>query len=277
MVKLILAIADIHIPNFRGIEDYTEKLENLVLNLKENAEGYSYEEIRILLLGDLIHNKNNVSNELMSLASSLISELEKIGKVIVIAGNHDLVLTNKSRLDTINTIFQVASFKNSILLDRKLSYDSGCMEDENIVWCLYSIYNDYSQINMKEVRSMYPNKLHIGLFHGNLIGSTLSNGYKSEKGISTELFRGCDLVLCGDIHKRQVIKKHKYDIVYCGSTFQQNFGETVNEHGYVKMIVNEDNTFQYSFVDVNVDFGMYNIEINSIDDIEKGEEKIKNL
>ena len=117
MVKLILAIADIHIPNFRGIEDYTEKLEKLVLSLKENAEGYSYEEIRILLLGDLIHNKNNVSNELMALASSLISELEKIGKVLVIAGNHDLVLTNKSRLDTINTIFQVASFKNAILLE----------------------------------------------------------------------------------------------------------------------------------------------------------------
>ncbi len=38
----------------------------------------------------------------------------------------------------------------------------------------------------------------------------------------------CDLVLLGDIHKRQKLKNN---IAYAGSLIQQNFGESINEHG----------------------------------------------
>ncbi len=58
-------------------------------------------------------------------------------------------------------------------------------------------------------------------------------GYKFEDGFDVSKFKGCDLVLCGDIHKRQVFDipggKKAYMV---GSTIQQNFGETVRKHGY---------------------------------------------
>ena len=276
MVKLIIGIADLHIPNFKGIDEYTEQLSLLIDDLKEKTKSYNKDEIRIVLLGDLIHNKNNVSNELISLASSFISEIEQIGKVIAIAGNHDLVLTNKSRLDTISTIFQVSKFENSIFLDDVLGFDSGCLSDNNIIWSLFSIYNNYKPLDLNEVKKVNPNKLIIGLFHGNLVGSTLSNGYMSEKGVSTEIFKGCDLALCGDIHKRQVINKFGVPIIYSGSLIQQNFGETVTQHGYTIVKISKANNFEYSFVDFNTDYGFYAVELNSIDDIDKDKEKLLN-
>jgi hypothetical protein len=45
----------------------------------------------------------------------------------------------------------------------------------------------------------------IGLFHGPIVGLTTDVGYKFEEGFDTHRFMGCDIVLCGDIHKRQTI------------------------------------------------------------------------
>lgn len=277
MVKIIIGIADLHIPNYKGINEYTEKLGILINSIKEQALDYNNDEIRIVLLGDLIHNKNTVSNELIALASSFITELEKIGKVIAIAGNHDLVLSNKSRLDTISTIFKVSKFENSIFLDELLEFDSGVVEDENILWSLFSIYKDYRALDLETLRVDIKDKLIVGLFHGNLIGSTLSNGYSSEKGISTDLFKGCDIALCGDIHKRQVIKRNGIPIIYSGSVFQQNFGESITQHGYTILKINEDNKFDYDFVDLNTDYGYYKVEINSIKDIDNDTELLLNI
>lgn len=277
MVKLIIGIADLHIPNFKGIEEYTEQLSKLIDELKEKTSSYNKEEVRIVLLGDLIHNKNNVSNELISLASSFISELEQIAKVIAIAGNHDLVLSNKLRLDTISTIFKISKFENSIFLDEVLGFDSGCLSDGNIIWALFSIYNDYKPMDLVELKKANPNKLIVGLFHGNLVGSVLSNGYMSDKGVSCEIFKGCDIALCGDIHKRQVIDKFGTPIIYSGSLLQQNFGETITQHGYTMVKINKSNSFEYEFIDFNTDYGFYSVELSSIEDIDRDKERLLNF
>ena len=277
MVRIIFGIADLHIPNFKGIDEYSSNLELLLSDLRKKSKGYEYDEIRIILLGDLIHNKNNISNELIALASSFISELEKIGKVIAIAGNHDLVLNNKSRLDTITTLFQVSKFNNSVFLDYELDFNSGLLEDENIIWSLYSIYKDYQPIEIEAIKKDYKDKLFIGLFHGNLQGSTLSNGFSSENGISTYIFKGCDIVLCGDIHKRQIIRKFGIPIIYSGSLFQQNYGESVTQHGYTIIRINDENEFEHEFVDLETNNGYYLVEISSIEDIDNDTEKLLNL
>jgi hypothetical protein len=43
------------------------------------------------------------------------------------------------------------------------------------------------------------------LFHGPIIGLYTDIGYKFETGYEVDKFDGCDLVLCGDIHRRQTI------------------------------------------------------------------------
>ena len=91
-------------------------------------------------------------------------------------------------------------------------------------------------------------RLKIGLFHGPVQGLTTDIGYKFETGFESDKFDGCDLVLCGDIHKRQVFNIPRGKTAYMiGSTIQQNFGETLNKHGYGIYDVLED---KYTFIDL---------------------------
>jgi DNA repair exonuclease SbcCD nuclease subunit len=83
-----------------------------------------------------------------------------------------------------------------------------------------------------------------------------------------------DLVLCGDIHKRQVFdipgKKKAYMV---GSTIQQNYGETLTKHGYGVYDVLEDN---YTFIDLPNPKPFLSFRISSYEDLEFGKEKLVN-
>jgi hypothetical protein len=69
--------------------------------------------------------------------------------------------------------------------------------------------------------------------------------------------------------------KHKETtLVYPGSLIQQDFGETVSQHGFVVWdMVN----LTYEFIDLDTDYGLYGMTINSIDDIDNDMEKFVNL
>ena len=58
-----------------------------------------------------------------------------------------------------------------------------------------------------------------------------------------------------------------------GSTIQQNFGESVNRHGYGVYNVNED---EYKTFDLVNPRPFLNFKINSIEDLETGKEKLVN-
>lgn len=117
--------------------------------------------------------------------------------------------------------------------------------------------------------------LNIGLFHGPIQGLYTDIGYKFEEGFDSSKFKGCDVVLCGDIHKRQVIDipggKKAYMI---GSTIQQNFGERIAKHGYG---VYDTETGQYDFVDLPNPKPFLSFYINSFDCLEEGSEKLLNF
>ena len=111
MIKKIIHCSDIHIKNLLRHDEYAEQLSKFIDKCKEIAEPYQYEEIRIVISGDLIDQKNTITPELISFVSIFIRELEKIAKVIVIAGNHDLIVNNLSRKDAISSIFVTAAFE----------------------------------------------------------------------------------------------------------------------------------------------------------------------
>jgi len=98
-----------------------------------------------------------------------------------------------------------------------------------------------------------------------------------DKGITTDIFDGCDLVLAGDIHKRQELNFNGIPIVYPGSLMQKDFGETVNEHGYALWTLNEDGRgYSYQFRDVPTNYGMYKFSLSSIDDLTENREMLNN-
>lgn len=272
MIKCVIHCSDIHIRNFQRLNEYADQLTKFVEKCKEIAANYEREEVRIVISGDLVHQKNNISNELMTFSSFFLRELEQIAKVIVIAGNHDLLVNNTSRTDTLTALFETANFTDCVFIDSILNFESGFVEDDNIVWVLYSIYNGYAQPDMSTIDR--EGKKVIGLYHGMVVGATLNNGSVVDSGVDGELFDGCDCVMAGDIHKRQVIKRGDVDIVYPGSLIQQTFGETVSQHGFV--VWNIEN-MSYEFVDLETDYGLYDMEIESMNDIDNDKEKLINF
>jgi DNA repair exonuclease SbcCD nuclease subunit len=219
---------------------------------------------RIVFTGDLVHSKNQMTPELIEMVSWVLTECSKITKTIVIIGNHDFLENNMSRLDALTPI--IDSLKNENIFYYK---DRGVYTDDNIDWVVYSLMDH----NVPPDITINSNKK-IGLFHGPIVGLTTDIGYKFEDGFDTHRFMGCDLVLCGDIHKRQVFdipgKKKAYMV---GSTIQQNFGETVKKHGYGIYDVDND---KYEFVDLPNPKPFLSFKIKSYDDLTQGTEKLVN-
>lgn len=272
-IKKVIHCSDIHIKNLLRHDEYAEQLTKFIEKCKEISEPYEKKELRIVIAGDLIDQKNNITPELITFVSTFIRELEEIAQVIVIAGNHDLIVNNLSRKDAISSIFETAAFQNSYLLDMELNYQSGCVVDDNITWCLYSIFDNFNQPNIIETQHEHPNNKMIGLYHGMIIGSMLYNGNIVDSGVQGELFEGCDCVMAGDIHKQQELKRGDVKIVYPSSLIQQNYGETVTQHGFVLWDIE---TMQNEFISLNNDYGMYKFEINNIEDIDNDKEILIN-
>ena len=274
MIKCVIHVADIHIRNVMRHEEYSEQLVKFINQCKEIASEYEKDEVRIVVAGDLVHQKNNITNELFTFTSTFLRALEEVAKVIVISGNHDLVVNNVNREDTMSALFTTAQFSNTIFLDRELGYSSGFYTDDNITWVLYSIYSDYEIPEGIDIeRESHPKNKFVGLFHGAIVGSKLTKGQTMEAGMDADIFAGCDVVMAGDIHLRQVIKCGSTKIVYPGSLIQQNFGETISNHGFAVWNVSR---LSHKFVDVETNYGLYDIHINDETDLDNNNETLIN-
>ena len=219
---------------------------------------------RIVFTGDLVHSKNQMTPELIDMVAWTLTECSKICKTVLIIGNHDFLENNISRLDALSPI--IDSLNNPEIVYYK---NRGVYEDENIDWVVYSLMDHNIPPDIEK-----SDRVKIGLFHGPVVGLSTDIGYKFEDGFDSSKFSGCDLVLCGDIHKRQVFdipgKKKAYMV---GSTIQQNFGETLTKHGYGVYDVNKD---EYTFVDLPNPKPFLAFKINSYDDLVDGSEKLVN-
>jgi DNA repair exonuclease SbcCD nuclease subunit len=169
-----------------------------------------------------------------------------------------------SRLDALTPIIESLKNENIVYYKNRGSY-----EDQNVEWVVFSLMDHNVPPHITESE-----RTKIGLFHGPVVGLSTDVGYKFEDGFDSSRFAGCDLVLCGDIHKRQVFaipnEKKAYMI---GSTIQQNFGETVRKHGFGIYDVEED---KYEFVDLENSKPFLSFKITSIDDLVNGTEKLLN-
>ena len=274
MIKCIIHCGDIHIHNFQRHDEYAEQLEKFVGMCKDISSRYSPGEVRIVIAGDLVNQKNNISNELIVFSSLFIRRLEEIAPVVVIAGNHDLIVNNMARTDTLTALFNTAKFENSTFLDMVSEYRSACIDDDNVIWALYSIYDSFMRPDIEGARKGSPDSTVIGLYHDMIVGATLNNGSIVSDGLDGDAFRGCDFVMAGHIHKRQVLKRGDVEIVYPGSLIQQTFGETVSQHGFV---VWDLEAGTHEFVDLDSEYGLYDMEIQNVNDVDDDKEILVNF
>lgn len=273
MVQKIIHLADLHIRTYRLHDEYKDIFKTFISDVEELTKDYTREQLRIVIAGDLVHQKIVISNEQLMLGVWLIKKLEKIAPVVIIAGNHDLLENNKDRMDSITPMVQFLPTEN-------VNYfkESKCYLDENIVWCVYSIFEENARPDIESARQQFgDDKTYIGLFHGPIIGLKTDIGYEIEHGVELNYFHGCDLVMCGDIHKRSELileGTKKIPVVMPSSLIQQNFGETVRNHGFLMWDV-ESKTYTEHNVDNK--YSYFNFKITSLNDLDNNSEIITNL
>lgn len=279
MIKRVIHLGDVHVPAAtRRHNEYVEVLNNFLKSAEEIVSENGKDETLILLGGDIFHNKDNITSNQVLIITNFLKSCDKICKTIVITGNHDLVVNNMEKLDGLSLIFKTVDLNNSKYLDLILDYKSGIIYDENIAWCLYSIFDDYKKPNILESKIDHPDKLHIGLFHGCLDGSELDSTHVLG-GLNKNMFEGCDLVLMADIHKRQFIDLSGVTLCYCGSLHQNHFGESVSKHGFIEWNIEDPSDITYEEHDLEHlnEYGFYKFKINSIEEIEEGLEEFINF
>jgi DNA repair exonuclease SbcCD nuclease subunit len=269
MIKKIIHIADLHFRTFKRHQEYREQSEKFFYEIDQMLTEYKSDEIRIAILGDLVHQKITISNELSMILSWFLNECAKRCKTIIIPGNHDLLEKNTDRLDSITPIVEMMRNENIFYLKNSI-----CHLDDNIVWCPYSMLEENKRPDIEDSKDRYGiDKTYVGLFHGALSGSRTDLGFDIEGGDLTQ-FDGLDLVLLGDIHMRQTLKYKNISIVYSGSFIQQDFAESANRgHGYLVWDIESKDYTEY---DIDNDYGFYTFKINSLEDIELEKEILVN-
>ena len=275
MIKYIIACADIHIRNLRRMEEYREQLLKFIDECQKFVDEHGRDSVRIVIAGDLLNNKLDISGEGYTMASWFLRKLDAITTTIIIAGNHDMNMGNTERMDPLSAIFTMCKFERTHYLDREFSYESGCFADDNIVWCLYSTFDKFARPNIDDFKVSNPDATFVGLFHGEMKSAKTDVGFVFENGHEPSFFDGIDFGILGHIHKRQCISNKGVPLVYCGSLIQKDHGENISGHGYVIWDV-ENQTYEEHDIP-NEQHGYYTMHINSIDDIDNDKEEILNL
>ena len=100
----IAHLSDIHIRFYSRHEEYRSVFERLYKDLK------SQKPQRIVVVGDLNHQKINMSPGSLDLSAEFLINLAKIAPVDIFMGNHDMNMSQKEQGDTITPIINIAIF-----------------------------------------------------------------------------------------------------------------------------------------------------------------------
>jgi DNA repair exonuclease SbcCD ATPase subunit/predicted MPP superfamily phosphohydrolase len=242
----IYHIADVHVRNVKRHKEY-----NLVFNrLYSYIKKTKTDDSLIYVAGDIVHAKTDMSPELVSVVSDFFKQLADIAPTIVITGNHDCNLNNNYRLDALSPIVKALNHQNLHYLK-----DNGVYSMAGVHFNVMSVFDkpvDY--IKADSFQGDYKIALHHGSVHN---ASTDAGFVLSNTHVTTEMFKGHDLVLLGDIHKPQFLDDDK-TVAYAGSLIQQNHGEALG-HG---IMIWDLESKKCKFVEIENDYGYYTFQVD---------------
>jgi DNA repair exonuclease SbcCD nuclease subunit len=249
----IIHLSDIHIRTGNydrsRYDEYMIVFVNLINSLKKIEDFSKY---IIVITGDIFHNKSQIESSGISLFTYLISELTKLTSVFLIMGNHDYRQEYINEPDLLSALLntnELTNIKSNLYYLKK----TGIYIIGDILFGLVAINDTLIPGNTSgKVENLpqfpdvtkFDNKYKIALYHGIIIDDNDTFFKNKNIGISVNWFKSYDFAILGDIHSQQVRNsiwnKDHYDydnkkIVwgYSGSLVQQNFGESINKHGYL--------------------------------------------
>jgi len=174
-IEYIYHISDIHIRLRQRHDEYRMVFDNLYEKLNElnNHNGI------IVITGDILHSKTNLSPEAIQLTHELFYNLSKIMPTVIIPGNHDANLSNLTRLDALSPIIDpIKEIKHHQIY--YLQY-TGVYKMNNLFFGVTSVFGTKEPSIIKTIMraDSIPEIKHtfkIGLCHETLHNSILDSG-----------------------------------------------------------------------------------------------------
>jgi DNA repair exonuclease SbcCD ATPase subunit len=257
-IDYVAHVSDIHIRLTKHHDEYREAFANLYKEIQNTPKNTI-----IINTGDTLHSKVDLSPEAVQLASEFFYNLAEIRPTIVIAGNHDCLLTNVTRLDSISPIIDNLKHKNLFYIKQSKLYGAANLLINNM-----SVFDDptkYIKIKnvTKQIKTNFDTK--IALYHGAVFCAKTDIGYEvTDKTITNDLFDGHDIAMLGDIHMMQDLQQYdqsngKPIIRYAGSLIQQNHGEALLGHGFSLWDIDNKS---YKHIEIQNDYGYFTIDID---------------
>jgi DNA repair exonuclease SbcCD nuclease subunit len=210
--KNIGVFSDIHI----GLGQDSPMWHKSVLEFAEWVkELYSQKGINdIIIPGDIFHNRNEISVNTLNIAKEFFSILKDF-RIFISTGNHDCYYKDRS---DVNSISMLDGWDNIVIIDKKPIIISADNKTISLIpWG--TELNDIPKSDICfghfEIQSFYMNSFKV-----------CDHGFESQT-----LLDKSPLVLSGHFHKRELRKYDKGKILYIGSPYQQNFGDTGDDRG----------------------------------------------
>jgi DNA repair exonuclease SbcCD ATPase subunit/predicted phosphodiesterase len=230
-VYKIAHLADTHIKNLKFHYEYKKVFEQLYETLRKENVDY------IVHCGDIAHTKTQISPEFVELCSDFFANLAKIAPTYIILGNHDGNLKNSTRQDALSPIVKALN-----LPDLHLLKEAGeVLVGPHIALNVLSVFDEDNWVMPTD-----PERINIALYHGSVSGVKTDTGWVMTHGDhDVGIFGGHDYAMLGDIHKTNQILDTEGRVRYCGSTVQQNHGET-NDKGFLIWEIEDKDKFRVS-------------------------------
>jgi DNA repair exonuclease SbcCD ATPase subunit len=244
-IDKIFHVSDIHIRTLKRHREYREVFKNLQDTIARMSTGNSI----AVITGDIVHSKLDMSPELVQMLVDFFHGFDI--PTVVILGNHDMNLNNMHRVDAVSPILDVIRNPNIIFIR-----ENGLFEIGGVVFNHMAVDVAPSEyIKADDFVATYK----IALHHGAVNSAKTDIGYQiSNEHVTTEIFKGHDITLLGDIHKPAQFLNEERTIAYPGSLIQQNHGEAL-DHG---MLVWDLKTNSAEFVEIQNDYGYVTLEVS---------------
>jgi len=217
-IEKVFHLADIHIRLQSRFQEYQTVFHSLYASLRKEQRPSV-----IVIAGDILHSKTELSPECILVTTDFFRNLSALFPTFVIMGNHDALLNNPDRIDSISAII-----RDKHLPDFYYLLDSGYYRYENLVFGVSSL-RDGKFMDGRDI--VGDDLVRIALYHGGVDRFSTNQGFQMEGSLSCSDFEHYNYVMLGDIHKHQHLRPN---IAYSGSLVSQNFGETDPDHGLIE-------------------------------------------
>ena len=248
-VDNVIHIADVHIRNFKRHDEYESVFNRVYDYCKEQVQ--QDKNTIIYLAGDIVHAKTDMSPELIVMTRNFLVNLSHIAPVLLIAGNHDMNLNNRNRLDALSPIVDSIDTPDFFYLK-----DTGVYNLGGVNFILDAVHEDPD--NFIKAEDVVGDGIKVVFYHGAIDRADIGFGQTIKNNrVNMDMFKDFDFGMFGDIHSFQYLHPNN-KFAYAGSLIQQNFGEGLI-HGIIHWNLLEGKS---TFVQIPNDWSHYTIDID---------------